>query len=525
MASYLDLLKNTTDGIPNFKQNSISDLAYLDQVKAPKSFLQQVFDTLGDNYQNAMNAQRAQEIAADDIMSGRDLQGYNTYRTTLGPNGRFLTGSDYIRNKYTPLQLMVMGGANAVAQDAFTDPKNGVDVNADKLYVDNAKLDLQNSIRAGWKDPTTNMSKAQQFLFNNNGISYTKRKDALDYVAEQEAKRFIPLVHSALGQQALAQGVPLQDLLFNRPLVEEALLNAGVDPFFLKYDKFTNPFYTGINTAAQAVPKAPGIEYNADTYQDNKNFSNDINSMRDRTTGRLLADKVLPLLSRRTPEQAQRIKTFALQEAYNNFNNDLYRLGIKDLSIQSLKSFVQEASAKDLQKFYELTYKYKNEFNKWYGTDSRDQFSYQEDIRQNIEDWAYGAGRKNKYSLYRDKYYNLKDKIPIIKSKVLSEVGVGDSNYTNSIQKIKRMLRDSSSEASDFADYIYYELSKSQDEYDKALFKVLTEANPSKSTLDRVLYKNKHFLEEYLYPYLYKDVNRKQKALDEMGDEARIPNN
>ena len=36
MASYLDLLKNTTDGIPNFKQNSISELAYLDQVKAPK---------------------------------------------------------------------------------------------------------------------------------------------------------------------------------------------------------------------------------------------------------------------------------------------------------------------------------------------------------------------------------------------------------------------------------------------------------------------------------------------------------
>ena len=133
MASYLDLLKNTTDGIPNFKQNSISELAYLDQVKAPKSFLQQVFDTLGDNYKNAMNAQRAQEIAADDIMSGRDLQGYNTYRTTLGPNGRFLTGSDYIRNKYTPLQLMVMGGANAIAKDAFTDPKNGVDVQADEL--------------------------------------------------------------------------------------------------------------------------------------------------------------------------------------------------------------------------------------------------------------------------------------------------------------------------------------------------------------------------------------------------------
>ena len=67
-------------------------------------------------------------------------------------------------------------------------------------------------------------------------------------------------------------------------------------------------------------------------------------------------------------------------------------------------------------------------------------------------------------------------------------------------------------------------MSKSQDEYDKALFKVLTEANPSKSTLDRVLYKNKHFLEEYLYPYLYKDINRKQKALDEMGDKAKIPN-
>ena len=55
MASYLDLLKNTTDGIPNFKQNSISELAYLDQVKAPKSFLQQVFNTLNDNYQNAIN--------------------------------------------------------------------------------------------------------------------------------------------------------------------------------------------------------------------------------------------------------------------------------------------------------------------------------------------------------------------------------------------------------------------------------------------------------------------------------------
>lgn len=524
MASYLDLLKNTTDGIPTFKQNSISELAYLDQVKAPKSFLQQVFGKLGDNYKEAMNAQRAQEIAADDIMSGRDLQGYNTYRTTLGSNGKFLTGSDYIRNKYTPLQLMVMGGANAIAKDAFTDPKNGVDVEADKLYVDNAKLDLQNSIRAGWKDPTTNMSKAQQFLFNNNGINYANRKKAVDYVAEQEAQRFIPLVHSALGQQALAQGVPLQDLLFNRPLVEEALLNAGIDPFFLKYDKFIDPFYEGIDKVVKAIPKAPGTEYNADTYQDNKNFSNDINSMRDRTTGRLLADKVLPLLSRRTPEQAQRIKTFALQEAYNNFNNDLYGLGVKDLSMQGLKSYVQEASAKDLQKFMKLTYKYKNEFNKWYGADSRDQFSSQEDIRQNIENWAYGAGKKDKYSLYRDKYYNLKDKIPIIKGKVLSEVGVGDSNYTNFVQKIKRMLHDSSNESSDFADYIYYNLSKSQDENDKALFKVLTEANPSKSTLGRVLYSNKHFLEEYLYPYLYKDVNRKQKALDEMGDKAKIPN-
>ena len=55
------------------------------------------------------------------------------------------------------------------------------------------------------------------------------------------------------------------------------------------------------------------------------------------------------------------------------------------------------------------------------------------------------------------------------------------------------ILGDSSNEASDFADYIYYELSKSQDENDKALFKVLTEANPSKSTLGRVLYSNKHF--------------------------------